>query len=241
MNLLVDQGNTICKTAVCCASELLHVWSTSICSPELIDEICDHYPGIQRVIYSSVASPDHRLINHLSQHFPQLCILDADTPLPIKVNYDRSVIGSDRLAAVVGAWSLCPNSELLVIDAGTAITYERVSSRGVFLGGNISPGLYVRLKAMQNYTHRLPQIDNIEISGELGTNTVSAMTSGVTLGIAYEIDGYIRNLKLHYPDAQVYMTGGDADKLRTLLNYDVTIIPDLVLLGLDFILTHTLR
>ncbi len=208
---------------------------------QALDEILQAYPAIQSAIYSSVGREASDTTRVLATRIADLHIVGSETRVPLSVAYDRSTLGSDRLAAVVGAYSLAPCHEILVLDAGTAITYERISASGTYLGGNISPGLYVRLKAMHSYTCRLPQIDDIEIEGGFGVDTASAMARGAALGLAYEIDGYIRALKAEYPDARIYMTGGDADGITELMSHDVEIVPDLVLLGLNQILEYNKR
>lgn len=92
--------------------------------------------------------------------------------LPITVQYETpETLGKDRLAAAVGANYLEPGKDLLVIDAGTAITYELIEASGAYLGGNISPGMTTRFKALNFYTKKLPLVTEQEEVPLLGTNT----------------------------------------------------------------------
>lgn len=240
VNLVVDQGNTVCKIAVCDSRGIIEVQTVPCLDRETLTSLLERYPAeLSCAIYSSVGAWEDDTPRLLSAYIPSVVVVGADTPVPIAVDYDRQLLGSDRLAVAVGAASLGVGYELLVLDAGTAITYERISSDGVYLGGNISPGLYVRLKAMHTFTNRLPLIHDIDqISGEYGTDTISAMTQGALRGLAYEIEGYIRALKATAPDARVYITGGDAEALVQVLDSKVIIEPDLVLLGLNQILEY---
>lgn len=175
----------------------------------------------------------------MAEYIRHLWVVDKQTPVPISVAYDRTTLGSDRLAAVVGAEYLSPGCELLVIDAGTAITYERVSADGLYLGGNISPGLHVRLKSLHGFTSRLPLLDDMDYTLGYGLDTISAMQHGVALGVVYEIEGYINSLRRDYPQLKVYLTGGDADQLAAVVEMTgVELSHDLVLLGLNRILEY---
>lgn len=197
------------------------------------------YPTIASAIYSSVGPRAERVVDMLEAYIPRVLELGADVPVPIEVLYDRSTLGSDRLAAAVGAYALETGArELLVIDAGTAITYERISSSGTYLGGNISPGLHARLRAMHEFTSRLPLIEEVEESEGFGQSTRSAMQRGALMGLLYEVEGYIAHLRAIDPEARVLLTGGDAEQLCSHLGCQVEIVADLVLHGLNYILEY---
>ena len=142
---------------------------------------------------------------------PRVVQLTGLTPTPLEMRYRTPhTLGADRLAAALGAASLMPDAHLLVIDVGTCITYDVVEGGHAFLGGNISPGVRLRLQSLHQFTAALPLVD---ASGEqplVGYDTATAIRSGVLAGVRAEILGVIRNLALHYPQLQVWLTGGDA-------------------------------
>lgn len=238
MNLIVDQGNTVCKLALCQADHIIEIYTAKHLTQDLLSEILGKY-AVRYAIYSSVGAWEDDVPTMLRQHIDQVWIVGSDTPVPIKIDYDRSTLGSDRLAAVVGAEYLTPGCDLLVIDAGTAITYERVSAQGIYLGGNISPGVHVRLKSLHGFTSRLPLLDEMNYTLGYGHDTASAMQHGVARGIVYEIEGYVNAIKKECPSLKVYLTGGDADKLSEVIEMtDVELNGNLVLLGLNRILEY---
>lgn len=118
-------------------------------------------------------------------------------------------LGADRVAADIGARSMCPHSTLLIIDAGTCLTFDVIAADGHFLGGAISPGICLRLKAMHEHTAALPMLDANGEYPVLGYNTPTAMRSGAINGVKWEIEGYIRYVLDLYPDLHVFFTGGN--------------------------------
>lgn len=243
MNLVIDQGNTVCKVAVFDDDQQLIAAQTL--QSLTIDGArgwLERYP-IQAVIYSSVGPRADETLAALRAERPDLIELTADTPVPLRLDYARGTLGSDRLAAAVGATLRLGLSgrEALVIDAGTAITYEWVDAEGVYRGGNISPGAYLRLKGLHHFTSRLPLITELSIGGEgvsIGRNTQEAITEGVLSGLMYEVEGYIRQLRERDPEALVLLTGGDAELLAARVREPLVLAPNLVLEGLNHILEY---
>lgn len=238
VNLIIDQGNTICKVAVCQGGVMQEILSVGELCRTTLEQILHKYPKLQRAVYSSVGKWDDSVAVWLEELGVEVVCLAPEVSIPLACAYDRQGLGSDRLAAVVGAWHLSPHTHMLVLDAGTAITYERISAEGVYLGGNISPGLHVRLKGLNHFTKRLPLVDEPRQELGLGTNTISAISRGVLQGVIYEIEGYINALRAEYPEAIVYITGGDADRLAQLIRCPIQVEPDLVMIGLNEILEY---
>ena len=153
-----------------------------------------------------------------------------DTPIPVTNRYRTpETLGSDRLAAVVGASSIKPKTDLLIIDAGTCITYEVIDARGNYWGGNIAPGMQMRLRALNEFTARLPLVSaEGEVPG-MGYNTETAIRSGVLRGMKYEIEGYIKSMRAKFPCLQVFLTGGDHinfdTNIKNLIFNDKYIVP----------------
>ena len=121
---------------------------------------------------------------------------------------------------------------------GTAITFDILTSGGEYLGGNISPGLVMRFRALHAFTSQLPLLEKDEFSADPGTDTRTAIISGVQKGILYEIHGYMEHFSEQYPGLKVILTGGDADFFADKLKRPIFVVPNLVLCGLNFILDY---
>ena len=173
--------------------------------------------------------------------FP-LLRFSSDTPIPISNRYRTpKTLGSDRLAAVIGASSLKPGKDLLIIDAGTCITYEVIDARGNYWGGNIAPGMQMRLRALHEFTARLPLVEaEGEVPG-MGYDTETAIRSGVLRGMKYEIEGYIKSMRSKFPHLLVFLTGGDHinfdTNIKNIIFSDKYIVPR----GLNKILDYNER
>jgi len=172
----------------------------------------------------------------------EILILDHNTPLPIQNEYlTPETLGKDRIAAVVGANFLYPNQNALAIDAGTCITYDLITADRRYLGGNISPGLELRARAMDEFTGALPLVDDFGPQELIGKTTESAMTSGIVNGLIHEVNGVIESYRLAYPDLRIVLCGGQANYLVNHINYEIFANRNLVLLGLHKILLHNDR
>ena len=197
----------------------------------------DEHVQMKRAILSSTKLVDQQLLEYLNGDFTQFIELDHLTPLPIANLYETpETLGKDRIAVAVGANELFPNQNVLVIDAGTAITYDFVSAENQYLGGNISPGLQMRFKALNQFTDKLPLVDSSAYFSEIGKNTKEAIRGGVQNGILFEIEKTIEIFAEKYEDLQVILTGGDSAFLSQMLNADVLVHLNLTLIGLNRIL-----
>lgn len=141
-------------------------------------------------------------------------------------------LGADRVAADIGARSMMPEHTLLIIDAGTCLTFDVIGRDGTILGGAISPGINLRLRAMHEHTAALPLLDAEGEHPVLGYDTPTSMRSGAINGIRWEIEGYIRTMQKMYPDLYVFMTGGDDMEFPEDLQHIITREPLLVQKGL---------
>jgi type III pantothenate kinase len=139
----------------------------------------------------------------------------------------------------VGAYTIYPGRSVLVIDAGTAITYDVVTSDGEYLGGNISPGMEIRFKSLNRYTNRLPLLERPQEQPSLvGNSTREAIQAGIVNGIVFEMDGFIGAIGQNYPKLQVVLTGGDAKYFEGKLKSSIFVHLNLNLIGLNRILEH---
>ena len=238
MNLIIDIGNSVAKLAVFDSNEIVEVCHCSNQTLDQLPELCNRY-AIEKGILSSVISLNEKCKEQLDKLNIPIILLNYRTPVPIKNLYQTpQTLGMDRLAAVVGANAIQPGRPLLVIDAGTCITYDFVDGQGQYHGGNISPGKRMRFKALHSFTDKLPEICPEGEIPDYGKSTETAIRSGVIHGIEFEILGYISLLMKKYPELLVFLTGGDEFSFDT--NLKNTIFADglLVLKGLNRILTY---
>lgn len=239
MNLVIDIGNTRAKIAVFGNGRLM---SYSAYENLTADDIKQAAAGnvISHCIVSSVTDIEKNILDYLSSHF-QLTILDKATPLPIKNHYETpETLGKDRVAAAVAASRIFPERDTLVIDAGTAITFELVLGGKIYMGGGISPGLNMRFKALNAFTGKLPLISDISPAPLTGSNTTDSIRSGVINGTISEIEGIIGMYRSKYPSIEVILTGGNQYFFDKQLKIKTFAAPNLVLEGLNIILEYNL-
>jgi len=241
VSLCFDIGNTQTKLAVFKNNEIIHYRTLEANNLLAVEQIIDEFQ-VNAAIISSVSESPELLIKNLKSKIDTLILLTDKTKLPIENCYEtKDTLGKDRLAAVVGANYLYPGTDLLVIDAGTAITYDLINKNGQYLGGNISLGIQIRFKALNYYTNRLPLLDATPESYIFGKNTTDAIRAGVQNGIIFEVDGTIDHFKLHYPGLKVLFTGGDAKFFDTKVKNTIFVLSNLVMIGLNRILTHNVE
>lgn len=242
VNLIIEQGNTSTKVAVYDKGHMEASFVYKEMNASVVASLFEKY-AFTRGILSTVIDADEELLGSLRSHLPtSFVFLDEHVALPVAVRYETpETLGRDRLAAVVGATFLQPGKDLLVIDAGTAITYELVEASGVYLGGNISPGMTTRFKALNTFTRKLPLVVEQEDIPMIGTSTETAIRAGVVNGIVYEMDGYIDNLRIKYPNLLVFLTGGHSFYFERRLKNSIFADINLVLTGLNRILEYNVE
>ena len=252
MNLIVDIGNTRTKIAFFEKNALVEKAFTNTPSLGwLIQNMGSRQ--IDGAILSATGLDTEGVETFLTNQF-RFVKLDHMTPLSIKNNYATpATLGKDRLAAVAAANFMFPNQNCLVIDAGTCLTYNFIDANSVFLGGNISPGLTMRLKAMHHFTAKLPLVElNTDLSSQrhedgsnawqmFGNSTETALRGGAQTGVLAEIDGFVRFLKQKYKPLTVILTGGDGEFIYKNERFRrLHFEPNLVLKGLNRILNFNL-
>ncbi len=241
MNLIIEQGNTSSKVAIYEKRHLVASFVFKEFDVKIVTTLFAKYP-LTHGIFSTVIDQDDELLTYLRGKLEYFVFLDETVPLPISIQYKTpETLGRDRLAAAVGANFLQPGKDLLVIDAGTAITYELIEASGVYIGGNISPGMTTRFKALNYFTKKLPLVSEQEEIPWLGTDTETAIQAGVVNGIIYEMDGYIEKLRLKYPNLLVFLTGGHSFYFERRLKNSIFADINLVLTGLNRILEYNVE
>ncbi len=202
-----------------------------------IDTVFRKFPNAP-IIISSVASINETLGNYL-QDRASSTFLNSETPLPIINDYlSPETLGNDRIANVVGAKSVFPNHNALVIDLGTCMKFDFITDKGVYKGGAISPGLNMRYKALHQFTDQLPLIEPVDVADLIGNSTINSINSGVFNGMLAEIKGIIYQYKLLSTDLKVILTGGDLRFFSIHLKNDIFAAPYLTLEGLNEILLY---
>ncbi|MDE5423249.1 type III pantothenate kinase [Ancylomarina sp. DW003] len=239
MDLIIDIGNTQTKYAFFQNKEMLEFKVSHKHDLALIDEWLEKHSSMDAVIVSSVQGRPEELLKELDNRFNHLIFFDQNTLTPLDNLYEsKETLGYDRLAACVGANDISPNTDLLVIDAGTAITFDFVSLKNEYLGGTISPGLSMRFKALNVFTKKLPLLDKSDSFNLIGQNTSEAIISGVQNSLLFEIEGYINQLKEKHHKAKIFLTGGDSEFVHSLLDDSIVTDKTLLLRGLLTILNY---
>lgn len=241
MNLIVDAGNTQIKWAIFCDGEIREQ-GVSVSWEELLKASwVSSMADLKACMLSSTRKIGAQVKSFMHNSDVTFHILDHKMKLPIKLGYETpETLGLDRIAGVAGARARFPDTNVLVIDLGTAITYDLLLENGCFLGGNISPGLEIRFKGLDRFTDNLPLVEFDYQDPRLGASTREAIQLGVQLGIQYEIEGYINTLINKYNGLRVILTGGAAEYFVKKLKKTIFVIPNLVLEGLNYILEHQL-
>ncbi|MCH7401416.1 type III pantothenate kinase [Belliella kenyensis] len=236
--LIVDIGNSRIKSAVFEQDDV-----TEIRNFERLEELAFYASQLSfdACLISSVNHDDEQLKRVLGFEY---LYLTKNTPVPITNGYESpDTLGVDRKAAVIGARGRFSFGNLLTIDLGTCITFDFLDAQDKYQGGSISPGLTMRFRAMHQQTARLPLVDlpSLDQIQLIGKHTKGCMQSGVYHGIRFEIEGYVEALKQQHQDLKVIICGGDSIYFETLTKDHIFVIPNLVLYGLDRILTYNVN
>jgi type III pantothenate kinase len=237
MNLAIDIGNTRVKAALFNGHQLVEAKTYD--SPEKLSADKDFHKKADRCIVGSVVG-DIPATTKILNDLKGLMFFHAETKIPLKNLYQsQSTLGSDRLSAAVGAYSLYPTKNNLVIDTGTCLKFNFTSASGEYFGGAISPGLQMRFKALQHFTDKLPLVAfNENFNKLIGQTTEESILSGVINGILQEADGIVNEYKKLYPDLTIVVSGGDTDFFAKHLKNRIFAHPHLVLVGLNEILIY---
>ena len=238
MNLVVDIGNTLLKLAVFDGGRLV----AQQCVGELREETFAGLLGGARAARAVVASTRGEapaIVEAVRRHTDYLLEFTPATPVPIGNAYlTPATLGRDRLAAAVGAATLYPGRNALIVDFGTAVTLDFVSADGVVRGGCISPGMAMRFRALHEYTAALPLCDATDSAELLGRTTDEAVRLGVMNSLAFEIEGYIARMQGEIEDLCVIFTGGDTNFFAKRIKNTIFANCNLVFWGLNRILEY---
>ncbi|MGE4346978.1 MAG: type III pantothenate kinase [Flavobacteriaceae bacterium] len=218
MLLAVDIGNSRIKYAVFEKNTLLELFaSEKFLVREEIGKILFLYPDISVVMVSSVRELTKNDFSGINKNIEiRFVTHDSDFPFVNKYKTPKT-LGIDRMILASGASLKYPNQNKLIIDAGTAITYDFIDEKNNYFGGAISAGINLRYKALNDYTAKLPLLQKTEDDFFLGITTSESIHSGVVNGVLFEIEGFINRLRNRYDNFIIILTGGDTDFLAKRL------------------------
>jgi type III pantothenate kinase len=241
MNFIIDTGNTLTKLALFQGEELVAFNSFAGVDVQHIMRFCTNSPGIENAILSTVKPFHNETEEFLKKNFKTF-FFSHTTPVPVINKYSTpETLGKDRLAGIVGAQRIFPANDILVIDAGTAITYDLITAAGEYLGGGISPGITMRYKALHTFTGRLPLLDYFEDAHLIGDTTTLSIHSGVLNGVLAEVEGIMHNYLSLFPGLKIIVTGGNHNYFDKRLKIKTFAAPNLVLEGLNLILNFNIE
>jgi type III pantothenate kinase len=183
----------------------------------ILSSVIDHNPAIEIIL---TAKTKFHKLNHLTK-------LAFTTPVG-----KPQTIGADRLALTAGAVHFYPGRNNLVVSLGSCITYNFINKYHELIGGAISAGLEMRLKSLNHYTAKLPLVEANDNVPLIGYDTATNILSGVVLGMAFEIDGFIDEYSMKFDNFNVLLTGGDIVHLASHIKRKIFADPDLIFKGL---------
>jgi type III pantothenate kinase len=241
MDICMDIGNTRTKVGVFNRGSLVGDVLVLDNPVRDVSALALRYP-LKYALVSAVSDAGSAVLQALRSAGVHALELTAQTPLPFSNAYHTpQTLGKDRLAAVAGAHALFPGRNALVVDAGTCIKYDLLDAEGVYHGGNIAPGLHMRLRAMHEQTARLPMVPFALPEAIFGQCTQTALQNGGLRGAILEVQGFIQLFSAKWPQLVGVLTGGDAPFLQPHLGFPGLVHePALLLKGLHHILTHNL-
>ncbi|MFU8796890.1 MAG: type III pantothenate kinase [Dehalococcoidia bacterium] len=249
MLLAVDIGNTNVKLGVFDGDRLIATWNLATDTHTTSDEYGGTLLNLmerEKVVSAEVTGVVLcGVVPPLLHTFVQLCtkylharplIVEAGVKTGIRISLDNPrEVGPDRVVGAVAAQSLY-GRPLVVIDLGTATTFDVVSEEGDYLGGAIAPGIGIASEALFARTAALPRIELVRPKQVIGRNTVSAMQSGIIFGYIDLIEGMIRRIERELGSkVKVVATGGQAYPFAEEIPAIHVVDPNLTLIGLRLI------
>ena len=235
MNLIVDIGNTCLKIALFEKNNLIE-------KSYLLDNYLDNIKNIlsknpvENSIVSNVGEINDELISVLNEN-TRLVLFKNILKLPFKNTYSsKETLGQDRIALVSSASYQFSDLNVLIIDAGTCITYDFKNHNNEYIGGGISPGIKMRFKSLNLFTSKLPLIDVFDDFELIGNNTKESLISGVVNGTTMEIDGIIQQYCDKFKNIRIILTGGDSKFLLKRIKNTIFADQNFLTKGLNYLL-----
>jgi len=240
--IILDLGNTLQKAGIFDNGTLVRLEKYRKVSVSGLKALLSDFPDVRHGIAGSVVRFPGAARKFLEDRLERFIELNDTTPIPLINRYaSPKTLGMDRIASAVTASRMFPGVSCLVINAGSCITYDLVTSGNEYLGGAISPGLQMRLNAMHTFTRKLPLLKLHDTGDILGDNTRNAMLSGAVHGTTAELTGIISEYKKRFPGLKVILSGGDMEYLDKHLKIRIFTLPNSVMIGLNYILEYNLQ
>jgi type III pantothenate kinase len=228
--VVFDVGNSEITIGIFDAEELVSHWRLTTASPRTADELA---LLIRSIIGVEIASPEGAEGSAICSVVPaitpmlaeacEMCfgrkpvMIDSHATLPIKLDVEEPfTVGADRIANTLAA-SRIHKRDAIVVDLGTATTYDCIKADGTFLGGVIQPGIMISAETLFRRTAQLPATDIIPPKKVIARRTDECIRAGVLYGAVDSIDGIVRRIKKEWPAPQapvVIATGGMAETIR---------------------------
>lgn len=240
INLIVDAGNTSVKLALFSKGDML---LTKHIEPNIqtFKRIYEEFEKISSILICDVQGLDWSFLNTIFDP-KNIFILDSTWKLPFINSYKTpETLGADRIGLIAAAVKEYPNSNVLVIDLGSCITYDLIKEDQTYVGGMISPGYTMRYKSLNTFTGKLPLVENETFTDDIGDDTKTSIQAGVFNGILHEIEGQIEFFRQKNENLTIILTGGDCLQLSKRLKNPIFAHPNFLVKGLDYILQFNKR
>ncbi len=242
MILAIDIGNTSTKVAQFENNSLID--KIQFNTGEFTERFLEYFsslPPNTPVILTSVAQNENEIVLWLEKNV-HLEKISHHSQMPFSNKYATPhTLGIDRMVLAAGATLAFPDTNRLVIDAGTCITYDFIDRQNNYLGGAISPGLQMRYNALEHYTAKLPLLTPYNIQKIIGNDTKESIHVGVAKAISYEIEGFIRDYEKKFPNLTIILTGGDTLFLAKRLKNAIFANSNFLLESLNALYQYTIE
>ena len=254
MLLVIDVGNTNTSLGVYRGEELIAHWRLTTNPARTVDEYGVHarnlfelakvdFKAIDAIAIASVVPPLNYTLKRMAEVYFQLTplFIDETTDTGLKILYEpASDVGSDRIVDAVAAIRKY-GSPCIVVDFGTATTFNAINSNGEYLGGAITPGIMISSEALFSRTAKLPRVDIKRPSRVIGSSTVTAMQSGLYYGFVGLVDGVLgKMIEEIGAQPRVIATGGLAPLIATGSKFIELVDETLTLEGLRLVYERTM-
>ena len=242
MILTIDVGNTNVKVAVFKQFNIIDKFVFQKNSfQNNFQIIFKKHPNHTKAVVASVSMLDEKDSVWLKNQI-EVIEINVDSIFPFKNKYTTpTTLGVDRMVLASGAVLDYPNQDVLIIDAGTCVTYDFVTNKKEYLGGAISPGLRLRYNALNDYTAKLPLLENNSPDNYIGNSTDASIHSGVVNGLCYEIEGFISEFSVKNKQFTIILTGGDAIFLANRLKSTIFADENFLLKSLHQLYSYSLQ